>query len=107
MGHTKAAYRRINRRLTKLRGGEVAVYQVVGPDGYVKYIGSSNNPRFRAVEHLESGKVAMGDVIHIIGRYKTRHAAEAAEETAIRRFRNTHGRNPPGNMTRDGRGRSQ
>ena len=96
--------RELNRRLTRLRGREVAVYRIVGPDGTVKYIGSTNNPRYRAGEHLRSGKGAVGDEMQILGWYKTRHAAE---ETALRLHRAAHGRNSPGNWTRDGRGRPQ
>lgn len=98
-----ALERMIRRRLSKHRGGVIAVYELRDPGGNVKYIGSTNNLKWRFREHYESGKVRMGDVMAPIGQFKTRQSAEAAEEQAIKRYREAHGGNlPPYNRTPDG-----
>ena len=99
----KALERMLIRKLTRPRDWMIRVYELRDPDGNVKYIESTNNPKQRFREHYESGKAQMGDVMVPIGRYKTRQSAEAAEEQAIKRYLEAHGGDlPPYNRTPDG-----
>ena len=56
-------------------------YAIKDSNGTTKYIGTTNNPRRRAAQHKESGKVQAGDRLVVETRAVTRQQAERQESS--------------------------
>ena len=69
--------------------------------GKIVYIGVTNNPRERLIEHKEEGKVF--DKMIITSKSIKRQMADYKEMKDLAEFRSKHGRNPEYNKTWDGK----
>lgn len=89
----------------KIRGGKSVQYAIIGPGGRgqkTKYIGTTNNPRRRAIEHLQNGKMSKGDRLVVQTKPISRKSALRVESSKLAAHRRQHGRNPRHNRTNDG-----
>ena len=88
----------------QVKSGKTIQYAIKGPRGGTKYIGTTNNPRRRAAEHRESGKLGPKDRLEVQSQAVPRKAAEGIERSKLASHRKTHrGRNPKHNTTNDGK----
>ena len=87
----------------RIRSGKVVQYSIKDRRGNTKYVGTTNNPRRRAAEHREAGKLGRGDRFVVETRAISRKSAERVERGKLASFRRRHGRNPRHNTTNDGR----
>ena len=78
-------------------------YAIKDSDGNTKYLGTTNNPRRRAAEHRDTGKLGAGDKMEVQTRAVSRGAAESVERGRLASHRNRHGGNPEHNATNDGK----
>ena len=70
-------------------------------DGKATYIGSTNNPNRRNVEHSESGKKY--DYMQVTSSRVSKSEAERRETRNIVSYRKATGRNPKYNRTSNGK----
>ena len=87
----------------QVRNGKVVQYSIKDAQNNTKYVGTTNNPRRRAAQHKESGKVQAGDRLVVETRGVSRQQAEGQEGSKLETYRWTHGRNPEHNKTPDGK----
>ncbi|MXY20286.1 MAG: GIY-YIG nuclease family protein [Dehalococcoidia bacterium] len=87
----------------QIKGGKSVQYAIEGSRGETKYIGTTNNPRQRAVEHRQKGKLGKGDRLVVETKPISRKSAERVESAKLASHRQQHGRNPKHNTTNDGR----
>ena len=95
--------RRSTARKPKGQTSGVVQYSIKSSKGSTKYIGTTNNPRRRAAEHIKSGKLRRGDKLVVETRAVSRKSAESVEAGKLRTHRRQHGQNPKHNATNDGR----
>ena len=86
----------------KIGGGKAVQYSVKSSRGKTTYVGSTNNPRARAAQHKESGKMGSGDKLVVETRAVSRPDAQKVEAAKIKAHRQQHGKNPTHNKTKDG-----
>ena len=87
----------------QVKSGKAVQYAIKGPRGGTKYVGTTNNPRRRAAEHRDSGKLKRGDKLVVESRPVPRGVAEKMERGKLASHRDSHrGRNPKHNTTNDG-----
>ena len=86
----------------RIGGGKAVQYSVKNSQGKTKYVGSTNNPRARAAQHKESGKMGAGDKLVVETRAINRRDAQRVEAAKIGTHRKQHGKNPLHNKTNDG-----
>ena len=60
-GRSSTGRARSNSSKGRIGGGKTVQYSVKNSRGSTKYVGSTNNPRARAAQHRESGKMGAGD----------------------------------------------
>ena len=87
----------------QISSGKAVQYSIKGPKGGTKYIGTTNNPRRRAAEHRETGKLGPKDKLVVETRAVLRSFAEKVEAAKLSHYRNRHGTNPKHNTANDGR----
>lgn len=87
----------------QVKDGKAVQYAITDKNGQTKYIGTTNNPRRRAVEHRESGKMKQGDKMQVQSRAISRQKAEQLEGGRLKGHRRETGSNPERNTTNDGR----
>ena len=87
----------------QVQRGKTVQYAIKGPDGTTKYVGTTNNPRVRAAQRQESGKLAPGDRLQVQTKPIPRPAAERVEAARIGAHRRQNGANPQHNKTNDGK----
>ena len=90
-------------RRGQIRNGKVVPYAVENKRGKTVYIGSTNNPRRRVVEHRQSGKMRKGDKLVPLSRPTSRRSAERIESARIGAHKRRNGAIPQRNRTGDGR----
>ena len=86
----------------QIKGGQAVQYAVKGKNGQTKYIGKTNNPRRRAVQHRESGKMGPNDKLEVQSKAISHGKAERLESGRLKGYRQEHGHNPQHNTTNDG-----
>ena len=86
----------------RVRDGKVVQYSIRDPNGKPKYVGSTNNPRARAAQHRDSGKLGKGDQLVVETKPVSRQAAQRVKAAKIGAHRRNHGKNPIHNKTNDG-----
>ena len=86
----------------RIGGGKAVQYSVKNSQGKTKYVGSTKNPRARAAQHQESGKMGAGDKLVVETRAVNRRDAQKVEAAKIKAHRQQHGKNPTHNKTNDG-----
>ena len=87
----------------RIKSGKTVQYSIKDRRGNTKYVGTTNNPRRRAAEHRETGKLGRGDRLVVETKAISRKSAESVERGKLASFRKRHGRNPRHNTTSDGR----
>lgn len=87
----------------QVKGGKVVQYAIKDSKGKTKYYGTTNNPRQRAVEHRQSGKLGEGDELVVQTKAVSRKSAEKVESARLASHRRQYGRNPKHNISRDGK----
>ena len=88
------------RRRGNCRGRTVRGYTIRGPYGRIKYVGVTNNPARRALEHGQEGKRG---TLRVETVRMTRAAATLWEGRRLSTYRRNHsGHNPSYNRTRSG-----
>lgn len=90
-----------NRRRSTRR--DTVAYSIYDRNDRRTYIGTTNNPRRRASEHVESGKLPPGGKLVVESSKMTRKSAEKLEGRKIRGYRNRTGKLPKSNSTSNGR----
>ena len=65
-------------------------YAIKDSDGHTKYLGTTNNPRRRAAEHRDTGKLGAGDKMEVQTKAVSRGAAESVERGRLASHRNKH-----------------
>ena len=90
-------------RKGQIKSGQAVQYAIKDSDGNTKYLGTTNNPRRRAAEHRDTGKLGAGDKMEVQTRAVSRGAAESVERGRLASHRNRHGGNPEHNATNDGK----
>ncbi len=91
-------------RNNQIKDSKAVQYRLVDKQGNTKYIGMTNNPAARQIEHLQSGKMKAGDRMEIQSRAVDRNKAERLESGRLHGHRQSNqGKNPSGNKTRDGK----
>ncbi len=86
----------------QVKSNKAVQYSIRDRGGNVKYIGGTNNPRYRAAEHRQSGKMSRGDRLVVETRPLERRVAERVESAKLRSYRAARGRNPRHNATSNG-----
>ncbi len=86
----------------QIRRGKAVQYSIKSPSGETKYTGTTNNPRRRAAQHSQSGKMQKGDKLRVETKPVSRKTAEGIEARKLADHRNQQGRNPQHNKTNDG-----
>ena len=86
----------------QIKDGRVVQYAVKGKNGQTRYIGTTNNPRRRAAQHRESGKIGPNDNLEVQSKAISRGKAERLESGRLKGHRQEHGSNPQHNTTKDG-----
>ena len=97
------AVRRDGQRKGQIKSGKAVQYAIKDSDGDTKYLGTTNNPRRRAAEHRETGKLGPGDKLEVQTNAVSRRAAELVERGRLASHRKRHGHNPEHNITDDGK----
>lgn len=87
----------------QVKNGKSVQYAIKGENNETKYIGTTGNPRHRAAQHMESGKMQLGDRLEVQSRAIPREKAEGLEAGRLQGHRQTHGQNPKHNTTNDGK----
>ena len=87
----------------RVRGGKAVQYAIKTPKGETTYYGTTNNPRRRAAEHRESGKLGKGDRLVVQTKAVSRKSAEKVESAKLNSYRRQNRHNPKHNTTGDGR----
>ena len=87
----------------QVKDGKAVQYAIRDSKDKTKYYGTTNNPRRRAAEHRESGKLGKGDRLVVETKAVSRKSAEKVEAAKLGSHRRQHGRNPKHNITRDGK----
>lgn len=91
----RGGYRRSARRGRAVKG-----YTLRARNGQIKYVGVSNNPARRAIEHKQAGKTGR---MKVEIRHQTRASALRWERQRLTAYRKHHGgKNPPLNKTLSG-----
>ena len=93
----------VGRRKGRIRSGKAVQYSIKDRRGNTKYVGTTNNPRRRAAEHRETGKLGRGDKLVVETRAISRRSAESVERGKLASFCRKLGRNPKYNTTDDGK----
>lgn len=94
---------RSNSTRGRVRDGKAVQYSIKDSRGGTKYVGTTNNPRARAAQHKETGKLGQGDKFVVETHPIKRKVAERVEAAKIGSHRRQHGSNPTHNKTNDGR----
>ena len=79
---------------------KAVIYKIVDRQGRAKYIGATNYPAKRRIQHLQSGK--KGRFV-ITSKPLPRSVAERNETRNLRSYRNATGRRPRYNKTWNGK----
>ena len=87
----------------QVKGGKSVQYAIKDSKGNPTYYGTTNNPRQRAAEHKQSGKLGRGDKFEVQTKPTSRRSAERVEAAKLGSHRRQHGSNPKHNNTRDGK----
>ena len=90
-------------RKGQIKSGKAVQYAIKDSEDNTKYLGTTNNPRRRAAEHREAGKLGAGDKMEVQTRAVSRRAAESVERGKLASHRRRHGHNPEHNTTNDGK----
>ena len=80
----------------------VVVYSTYDSKGKRMYVGSTNDPKRRATQHIRTGKLAKGGKLVVEPKRMSRKAAERLEAKKIRGYKRRTGRLPEYNKTADG-----
>ena len=102
-GTARRSTRGPTRRKGQIRAGKKVQYAIQSSRGNTKYIGTTNNPLRRTIEHLKAGKLGPKDKLVVQTRPISQKSAEGVETAKLASFRRKYGRNPKHNTTNNGR----
>ena len=80
----------------------VVAYSLYDLDGKRTYVGSTNNPKRRASQHADTGKLENGGKMVVESKPMSRKAAERLEVQKVQGYRRRTGKLPKHNKTGDG-----